>query len=192
MSSQNGFWQEIDGQIIAAAKSGDMQAFKHIYESLGQDCYRLAYRMTQDVQFANDIVQDCFVGLFDKIQQFKGKGSFAGWLRTMVSRHAINKMIGNNKLNTVDRVNDLATDSMMLFEQDWLADRYDVEKLLGLLPEKLRTVLILHEIEGMTHKEIGSYFGQTASFSKINLMRAFIALKQLTQTDQEGNSHAFN
>lgn len=191
MSAKTEFWQEVDPIVVDMAKKGDMQAFENIYNLLGKDCYRLAYRISLNESMAQDIVQDCFVDLFSKIHQYAGRGSFAGWLKTMVTRKSLNKFIGVKNLQPIEEVQGNEIPPSDLFNCDWLANVYDVEKLLNYLPDKLRTILVLHEIEGLTHKEIAKQFNQSESFSKVNLMRAYQLLKQSISKSNMGTDNAF-
>ncbi len=190
MSAKTEFWQEVDVTIVKKAQAGDMSAFKQIYLLHSKDCYRLAYNISLNESIAQDIVQDCFVDVINKIDQYKGKGSFAGWLRTMVARKALNKVVTLRRLQSVDELQMDDHQSSSLFDSDWLSQVYDIEKLLAELPDKLRTILVLHEIEGLTHKEIANQFGQSESFSKVNLMRAYELLKTRISITKKGAGNA--
>jgi RNA polymerase sigma-70 factor (ECF subfamily) len=121
---------------------------------------------------AEDNLQDAFITIFQRIGQFKGKGSFEGWMK----RIAINTVLQKYRQK---RLYDLPADDLM---EQKLADNQDkpsasipLPVLLSLiqeLPERYRLVFNLYVLDGHTHKEIGGLLGISDGTSKSNLARA--------------------
>ncbi len=147
--------------------TGDVVALAEIYRAYAERVYRLAYRLTRSVQDAQDIVQDLFLGLPEALGPYRGGGSFHAWLRTATVRVALYRIRCRQRRREV------------AFEPDWLpgrtpghGTRIDLESAIDALPERLRVVVVLKEIEGFSHTEIGELLGITAAASAMRLMRA--------------------
>ncbi|MCW8997229.1 MAG: RNA polymerase sigma factor, partial [Kangiellaceae bacterium] len=162
-----------------AAKNGEIDALELIYRTYSDAAYTLALRICREPSLAQDVVQDVFIKVMKSIHSFREEGAFAGWIRRIVSNETINRIRRQNHLQLVndEQISNLASES--LFEQEWLMATRDLDSMLGKLTESARAVLVLHEIEGYSHKEIGDMFEKSESFSKVTLSRAYKALKKL-------------
>lgn len=172
-----GFQQQLSKQVITQAQAGNMLAFENIYLSYAEASYSLALRISNCQTLAQDIVQEAFIKVMNKIGHFNHEGSFAGWVRRIVVNETINRIKSENALR---QFNDTDVDEISaknLFETDWLSACSDLDFLLKKLSTTSRAVLILHEIEGFKHKEIASLYGKSESFSKITLSRAYETLR---------------
>lgn len=187
---KRGFAKQVPEQVIRLAQRGDRPAFETIYRTYLDACYSLAYRICGDPKMAEDVVQNSFIKVIQKINQFNHEGAFAGWLRRIVSNETISRIRANSRLQLVDdeylesREKTDLINNQPVSNQLPLAD-YDLEKILQYLPNKSRAVLLLHEVEGYSHQEIGDMFEMSESFSKVTLSRAFKKLKALVLTQSE-------
>jgi RNA polymerase sigma factor (sigma-70 family) len=169
----------IDQFTMAKAKKGDMSAWNSIYSACEKPMYSLAYRMVGNAATAEDMVQDSFLRVMDKISQFRGESSFWWWVRRILSNQCINYLRKNSRWiqqdeSTIEAMLDEASESSI----EGL-DR-DMNKLMNRLPEQAQRVVYLYVVEGMTHKEIAELFDQTASFSKSIVSRSLKTLKKWT------------
>jgi len=124
---------------------------------------------------AEDNLHDTFIEIFSTIKNYKGKGSFEGWMK----RIAINKAITKYK-KTYDLVpiKDNQTEEILI-END--SDDYSLDFILSKvqeLPNQYRLVFNLYELDDYSHKEIAQMLDITESTSKSNLYRAKIILKE--------------
>jgi len=154
------------GSTLERVVAGDLGALAVIYSGYAERVYRLAYRLTRSVQDAQDVVQDLFLALPEALGQYRGRG-FDAWLRTATVRVVLHKLRHRRRRREV------------ALEPDWLASRppqhetrLDLEAALAALPETLRVVVVLKEIEGFSHTEVGDLLGITAAASATRLMRA--------------------
>ena len=120
---------------------------------------------------AKDILQDGFIKVFQKLDQFKHKGSFEGWIRRIMINTALERYRSQLHLYPI-------TESMMS-KEDFLYEEIfdkltanDLIKLVQELPPRYRMVFNLYAIEGYTHKDIGEMMGIATGTSKSNLARA--------------------
>jgi RNA polymerase sigma factor (sigma-70 family) len=185
MNELTGFQQPISQDVIQLAQKGDMLAFEKIYHKYSDASYKLALRITNNEALAQDIVQEAFIKVMNKIVDFRYEGYFAGWLRRIVVYETINRIKFENKLHLVSENEFLETESNDLFDSEWLSTCIDLNVFLKQLTITSRTVLLLHEVEGYKHKEIASLYGKSESFSKITLSRAYASLRKIAKRQEK-------
>ena len=171
----SGFGQTLDSVTLERARGGDMAAFEVIYERFGSACYNLALRVLGQPAAAEDIVQEVFLKMFGSVRGFRGDAPFGAWLKRMTANATIDALRLHQRFRDDDM--DALFESMPAPEAN-AESRADAWSLLMRLPPRARAVVILHEVEGYTHKEMADLFGQTESYSKSILARA---LKRLNK-----------
>lgn len=191
MENRQGFSQSIQNSWIRRAQGGDVSAFEKIYRAYAGACYSLALRICGQHSMAQDVVHDVFVKVMRRIGDFQGKGAFAGWIRRIAANEAISSLRRRYRLQFIENEVKDELESHSLFTHDWSVAIHDLEFFLSKLNDTARAVLLLHEVEGYSHQEIGDMFGLSASFSKVTLSRAFEKLKLLAE-QQRGKEHALN
>lgn len=186
--SKIGFQKQLAQVVIAKAIKGDMSALETVYLTYADACFSLAYRISQDQALAQDIVQDTFIKVMNKICDFKNNGSFAGWIRRILVNETINRVKSNNILSLVaqDEVEEPVSND--LFDFNWLITCHDLDELLKNLSTESRAVLLLHQVEGYTHKEIADLYGKSESYSKVTLNRAYQNLKKCVLEQEKCNA----
>ncbi len=168
MGSPNAFYAPLDADLLARAQRAESAAFALIYERYRRPCYNLALRVLGDPAGAEDVVHDVFVRLMGAIRAFRGDAPFGAWLRRMVANATIDELRRRQWL-------DLEEPPVLseLPGNGGLPERQvEAWQLLARLPPRARAVLILHELEGYTHRELAELFGQSESYSKSILSRA--------------------
>jgi len=167
-----GFAQVLDEVTLQRARRGDASAFAAIYDRYSLACYNLALRILGEPSAAQDIVQDVFVRLIGGLRGFRGDAPFGAWLKRMVTNATIDALRGRQRYVDVD------DDALATFAPatDDAEDRVDAWSLLMRLPPRARAIVVLHEVEGYTHKELAQWFGQSESYSKSILARALAQL----------------
>jgi RNA polymerase sigma-70 factor (ECF subfamily) len=178
--SGSGFGQALDRVTLERARRGDMAAFAAIYERFGGACYTLALRVLGEPAAAEDIVQDVFLKMFATVRSFRGDAPFGAWLKRMTANATIDVLRARQRYQGDDV--EALFDAMPAVAAE-AEDGVDAWSLLMRLPPRARAVVVLHEVEGYTHKEMAELFGQSESYSKSILARA---LKRLN--DDAGGS----
>ena len=167
--SRSGFGQELDRITLERARRGDTDACAAIYRRYGTACYNLALRILGERAAAEDVVQEVFLKMMNTLSGFRGDAPFGVWLKRMTANATIDALRASQRFAAEDPETVFA--SMVSRGAD--ADqRVDAFSLLMRLPTRARAVLILHELEGYTHKELSELFGQSESYSKSILARA--------------------
>ena len=139
--------------------------------------YGICLRYTRNTAEAEDLLQDCFIKVMNKIAEFEFKGSFEGWLKRIAVNTAINS-IRAKKLMYVDDIESesyesVSTESLNVIQK---MDCNQIFKLISTLPVGYKTVFNLYVVEGFKHKEIGEMLGFTENTSKTQFLKARKAL----------------
>jgi RNA polymerase sigma-70 factor (ECF subfamily) len=148
--------------------------------------YGVCLRYARDSAEAEDIMQEGFVRVFNKIGQFEFKGSFEGWMRRIMVNTALEKFRKQERLYPVEE--------MKIFEAtEWVEETIssitaeDLLRIIQQLPPRYRMVFNLFAIEGYSHVEIGEMMNISEGTSKSNLSRARVIL-QKSVTDYFGEA----
>ncbi len=140
--------------------------------------YRLAFGITRSMSDAEDVVQDVFVALPERLASFEGRASLATWLHRVAVRAAMIRLRRERFLDTVPL--ELAARTMP-GERARPVDRVDLERALHRIPDEYRVVIWLKVVEGWTHAEIGEALGiaENASYQRMHrarrMLRALLA-----------------
>ena len=137
----------------------------------------MAMRILQDEGIAQEVVQDTFVELIEKAHTLKDPNAVLGWVRKVAVNHCLMRLRSpwHKRRVTLELVDDVDVTN----GSTRLEDIQDIERALATLPEETRMVIWLHDVEGYTHKEIGTLLGRTASYSKSQLARGYQTLTLL-------------
>jgi RNA polymerase sigma factor (sigma-70 family) len=162
--------------IISDCQQGDSRAQKELFDLLGKKMYGICLRYAGNHSDAQDILQDGFLKIFEKIHQFEFKGSFEGWMRKIFVNTALERYRGQYKIiNIQDGWRDIAEEGY-----DHIGSSISAEEIVAIIQElspKYRIVFNMYAIEGYSHKEISEQLGITEGTSKSNLSRARIILQ---------------
>lgn len=177
--------QEALKEIIKGCTLGNRKdqerLFKHFYGKMLGVCMRY----TKDKDSAQEVVQEGFIKIFDKLGEFDFKGSFEGWIRRIMVNASID---ATRKLKR----SPIRTDETYLFVEKTEEDNFDFEQLTKLKAEyavqaiqqlspAYKAVFNLYVIENYTHKEIGEILNISEGTSKSNLAKAKMKLKKLLE-----------
>lgn len=167
--SRSGFGQELDPITLERARRGDMDACAAIYRRFGTACFNLALRILGERAAAEDVVQEVFLKMINTLPGFRGDAPFGVWLKRMTANATIDALRAGQRFADEDPEIVFASLASNAADAD---ARVDAWSLLMRLPPRARAVLVLHELEGYTHKELSELFGQSESYSKSILARA--------------------
>lgn len=161
-----------DEAIIDGSKAKNPIAQRHLYEKYSRKMMGICLRYSNNREEAQDILQDGFVKVFDKIETYQGQGSFEGWMRRIFVNTALDQIRKNKERRLESDIDDVgyALDSGHNIEGNINAE--DLLKLLQDLPTGYRVVFNMFAIEGYSHKEIADELGVTESTSKSQFLRA--------------------
>ena len=164
------------GECLRLAAAGDRGAQRKVYEESAGPVFGLIRRMVGSRAAAEDVFQDCMVGLLANLSQFRGDAPFGAWVRQIALRHCLMHL--RSPWQRARRTLDVAVPDAADGFEPLLAERIDLERALARLPELARAIVWLHDVEGISHEEIAALFGRSISFSKSRLSRAHAQLRE--------------
>ena len=169
---------------LERARAGEIDALEAIYCSFAPGVTTLARRLLGRLTAAEDLAQDVFVDVLTKLDQYDGRGSFAGWVRRITVTRCLMQLRspwrrGMRLVTPVGAERPPSADEPIAPEGAELD--LDLERALDRLGETARLVVWLHDVEGYTHAEIGTLLGGTSSLSKSQLARAHERLRELLE-----------
>jgi RNA polymerase sigma factor (sigma-70 family) len=142
-----------------------------LYEKYSPKMMGVSLRYCNSKMEAEDVLQDAFIKIFDKIKTFKGEGSFEGWIRKVVVFTALksnDKRVKKFEPGDIDNVQEPSLDSKAVSNMETAY----LMNILQELPVGYKTVFNLYAIEGYSHKEIGKMLGVTDITSRTQYSRA--------------------
>ncbi len=165
--------------LIEGCKKGNHSAFESLYTKYAKKMMAIALRYCNTTFEAEDLVQETFVKVFEKIGTFDNKGSFEGWLKRVLVNYSINHFHKISKERGFEDVSEieLPDDSV-----ENIYSKISNEELLNVLktlPYGYRTVFNMYVIEGYNHKEIGEICKISEGTSKSQFSKAKVMLKEL-------------
>lgn len=167
-----------DEEMLRGCKANKEHAQKFLFDRYARIMTAICLRYADTYEEAQDIVQDGFIKVFNKIGSFSGKGSLEGWIRRIMVNTSLDylRKIKNERFNV--SVEDI---EFKLSEDQMAITSLQAEDLLNLvkaLPVGYRTVFNMYAIEGYTHKEIGIELGVSENTSKSQYSRARTLLQK--------------
>lgn len=172
-----------DFELAQRSAAGDADAFEQIYRRHFRRVYALSLRMLSDPTQAEDMTQEVFVQLFNKIGSFRGESAFTTWLHRMTVNLILmyfrkastrNELLTDEGETPVQIVQGTSKPDRMP-----VVDRIALERAVSELPPGYRSVFILHDVEGYEHDEIARMMKISAGTSKSQLHKARLKLRQL-------------
>ena len=166
-----------ESELVGRARDGDQRAFRALYDANVDRIYRLVFRMAGDDELARDFTQEAFVRAWERLGQFRGEAAFSTWL------HSIAVSVALNGLRKVDRhrKRERSLEDAAQLPSGGRAIEPDVreriERAVDALPEKYRSVFLMHDLEGYKHREIAVALGLAEGTSKALLFRARAKLR---------------
>lgn len=179
-----------DGDILAALRRRDSEAFAYLFEMYADKIYRLALGLLENETEADGVVQDTFLRFIERLHQFEGRSKVGTWLYRVAYNLCIDRLRkrrpmltwaddnGDDELSIPLPVDftDWQQAPQTLFSQAELTT--ELANAISTLPDKLKAVFILREIEELSTKESAQILGITAGNVKVRLHRARLLLRE--------------
>ena len=167
-----------DELLVRRAQQGEIGAFEGLYRTHVGRVYALCRRMTADPALAEDLTQEAFVRAWERLATFRGESAFSTWLHRLtvnvVLAHfrAADRRDGRDGAEALDGL----ADALTIPTQPGAS--LDLERAIARLPQRARTVFVLHDVEGYRHDEIAVLAGMAVGTSKAQLNRARRLLRE--------------
>lgn len=171
-------------KLVKKCIAGKSSAQKELYDLFSRDMFRVCLIYACDYDSANDLLQEGFLKVFQKLHKFKDSGSLGGWIRTVIT----NSCIDHYRANKWDKrkiiiEEDYRMDALLVNfnEVEGRFENADFLNIIKNLPEGYRIVLNLYFLEGYKHQEIAEKLDITVGTSKSQLFKAKKYLKTILE-----------
>lgn len=167
-------------ELIARGREGDRAAFESLYGMFKGPVFGLVYRHTLNRAAAEDIVQDVFLKVFTHLKDVREAGTFAAW----VYRIALNACYSHLRRKRTQDDRNVPLDEIEggLHDERRKAVENDLqgplEEALAALAPRLRSVFVLHDVQGFKHEEIARTLGCSVGTSKSQLFKARMRMRE--------------
>jgi RNA polymerase sigma factor (sigma-70 family) len=162
--------------LIKSCQKQNSKAQEELYHLYKKTLFVLCLKYCQNEAEAEDNLHNAFIEIFTNIKQYKGSGSFEGWMKRITINKAINSYKSSYKLIPIS---DKAYPDAEIEENE--LDEYSLDFILSLvqgLPNQYRLVFCLYELDNYSHAEIADMLSISTGTSKSNLHRAKMILKE--------------
>lgn len=162
-------------ELVHNCKKGNRIAQEQLYKQYAGRLFGVCLKYSRNKTEAEDNLHDSFITIFQKIDQYKFKGSFEGWLKRVTVNTVLQKYRKEEYLSVItDNVEEEITVETGYVEVELPV----LLKYIQDLPNKYRLTFNLYVLDGYSHKEIAELLGTSVGTSKSNLARARIILKE--------------
>ena len=172
-------------------KAGDREAFARLVDETSGHIYRVAYQILGDEQDAEDVLQETYIKAFHSLPNFEGRSSLTTWLYRIAVNEAL-MMVRKRKPQTVSVEENNTFDAEAESESMQIVDfcclpegellssesRRFLDQAIQNLPDTLRVVFVMRDIEGLSIEETAEALGLSESNVKTRLLRARLRLRQ--------------
>jgi len=168
----------VGAELVARVQAGDRVAFRRVYDLLVGRLYAICLRILRDPALAEDALQTTFVRIWQHAPTVRSPAAFTGWSCRVGTNTALQLLRSQPDFDALDPEGSDGPHAASVPGGDHL----DLERAIATLPSRRRAVLVLHDIEGYRHKEIGGLLGISEGTSKAHLFQARETLKKFLKS----------
>jgi RNA polymerase sigma-70 factor (ECF subfamily) len=172
-----------DLALVERCRRGDLAAFEELYRAHAGRLYSVACRMVGNPADAEDLLQEIFLAAHRKLDSFRGESALGTWLYRLATNLCLDHL--RSRAARTNQLTDALDDEPALADASsrGLADRtlsrMDLERALAQLPEGCRAAFVLHDVEGLEHREVAEVLGIAEGTSKSQVHKARLRLRTL-------------
>lgn len=184
--------EKTDIELVEAFKKGCEDSFVAIVQRYTEKVHNLSMRLTRNQEDAEEVLQDVFVTVYNKIHSFEGKSAFSSWLYRVTANTAFMKLRSRKNKETVSLEdveptvkNSLASRDSINGDETYLTIRHELREVLqgaiNKLPHEYKTIFILRDVDGLSNQEVGGLLNMSVPAIKSRLHRARLLLRKKLQ-----------
>jgi RNA polymerase sigma-70 factor (ECF subfamily) len=169
--------------LAERCRQGDLGAFEELYRTHAGRLYGVAFRMVGNPADAEDLLQEIFLAAHRKLDSFRGESALGTWLYRLAVNLCLDYL--RSRTGRAIQVTDPLGDEPALPDArgrglaEQTVSKMDLERALAQLPEGCRTAFILHDVEGLEHREVAEVMGIAEGTSKSQVHKARLRLRSL-------------
>jgi RNA polymerase sigma factor (sigma-70 family) len=173
-----------DEELVLRCIRKEKQAQEHLFKFFSGRMLGLCSRYADSIEEAEDIMQEGFIKIFNKLDSFRNQGSLEGWMKRIMVNTALDHFRKNKNFRysiDIETIEYTSESNQHVLES---IGAKDLMKVIKSMPKGFRTVFNLYAIEGYAHKEIGDLLGISESTSKSQYSRARVYLQKIIETEK--------
>lgn len=169
--------------LVERCRRGDLGAFEELYRAHAGRLFSVACRMLGNPADAEDLLQEIFLSAYRKLESFRGDSALGTWLYRLATNHCLDYL--RSRAARAGQLTDTLDEEVGRFEpgRRGLAEqtitKMDLERALAQLPDGCRAAFVLHDIEGLEHREVGEVLGIAEGTSKSQVHKARLRLRSV-------------
>jgi len=173
-------------KLIKKAIQNNRDAQHRLYNLHAPKMLSVCRYYIKDVQFAEEVMLNGFLKVFNNLNRFKHNGSFEGWIRRIMIRESISFLRKKQQIEfATEEIEFKETEVNNVYSD---MDVAEIQHLIDLLPEGYKIVFVMYAIDGYKHKEIGELLNISEGTSKSQLFKARkILQKEILKLNKVGN-----
>jgi RNA polymerase sigma-70 factor, ECF subfamily len=184
--------KQSDLELVNGFRSGNNACFVEIVDRYSQKAHNLALRITRNQEDAEEILQDVFVTVFNKIDKFEGKSAFSSWLYRITVNTAFMKLRKRKQSPAVS-----LEEISQGVQENWVGTRSDnadtnyissrhelreaLERAINRLPDEYKVIFVLRDVDGLSNQEVGDILNLSVPAVKSRLHRSRLMLRKKLQ-----------
>ncbi len=173
-------------ELIKGCRAHNRKAQKHLYDKYAPVLFGICRRYVRQQEDAEDVLLESFYKIMSSIEQYRGNGSFEGWMKRIAVNQSLMFLRKNHNFNiNIESIQVTAKDDFSIEDALFAGD---LLKILDQLPPGYKTVFNLYVIEGYKHREIAELLGISINTSKSQLIQAKRKMKQLLKKNRRAAS----
>ena len=179
-----------ESALIESLRRCEPDSFTRLFEAYSDRIYRLAVRFLNDPNESEEIVQDTFLTICEKIDSFEGRSKLGTWIYRIAANHALMRLRSRKRSGPSldDEASDVDEAIMPGLLNDWsqapesitanTESIAEMERAIAELPDSLRTAFVLRDLEELSTEEAAETLGISAGALKVRLHRARLLLRE--------------
>jgi RNA polymerase sigma-70 factor (ECF subfamily) len=175
--------RQADLALVERCRAGELTAFEELYRAHSGRLYSVACRMLGNTADAEDLLQEIFLAAHRKLDSFRGDSALGTWLYRLATNQCLDYLRSraarsNQLTGALDDELGLADPSSRALGERAVT-RMDLERAVAELPEGCRAAFVLHDVEGLEHREVAEVLGIAEGTSKSQVHKARLRLRTL-------------
>jgi RNA polymerase sigma-70 factor (ECF subfamily) len=169
--------------LVERCRHGDLGAFEELYKTHAPRLYSLVFRMVGSTADADDLLQDVFLAAHRKLDSFRGESALGTWLYRLATNQCLDFL--RSRASRASQLTDALDEERGVPDSggpglaDRTVTRMDLERALAQLPDGCRAAFVLHDVEGLEHREVAEALGIAEGTSKSQVHKARLRLRAL-------------
>jgi RNA polymerase sigma-70 factor (ECF subfamily) len=170
-----------EAALVARCRKGDLAAFEELYRAHAGRLFSVACRMLGNPSDAEDLLQEIFLSAHRKLDSFRGESALGTWLYRLATNACLDYL--RSRAARTNQLTDALDDDPRSYDPgsrglaDQTVSKMDIERAMARLPEGCRAAFVLHDIEGLEHREVAQALGIAEGTSKSQVHKARLRLR---------------